>query len=86
MTCGANCVRYKWIGGTTNAFRYFSGTWTSSTVNACANNSPHAVGIYMRAEHDFVTGFFTDNVDIEDHAVFAFEPLPTLTCAPGTHP
>jgi len=86
MTCGTNCVKYKWIGGSTNGFRYYSGSWISSTVNACANNTPHAVGIYMRAEHDFVTGFFTDHVDIEDHAVFAFEPLPTLTCAPGTHP
>ena len=85
MVCGANCVRYKWMPSK-DEFRYFSGSWISSTVNACANNTPHAVGIYLRAEHDFITGFFTDDVDIEDHAVFAFEPLPTLTCAPGTHP
>ena len=45
-------------------------------VNACANNNPDAVGIYMQAKHDFVTGFFGNDVDIEDHAVFAFEPLP----------
>jgi Flp pilus assembly protein TadG len=83
-TCGANCVKYKWVK-TKDQFRYYSGTWTSSTVNACANNSPDAVGIYMKAEHDFLTGFFSDSVIIEDHAVFAFEPLPTLTCAPGAH-
>ena len=40
----------------------------------------------MKAKHDFLTGFFTDHVDIEDHAVFAFEPLPTLTCAAGCAP
>ena len=55
--------------------------WPSKSVNACANNSPDSVGVYMKAKHDFLTGFFTDSVDIEDHAVFTFEPLPTLTCA-----
>jgi hypothetical protein len=84
MTCGANCVKYKWVQSK-DQFRYLSGTWTSSTVNACANNNPDAVGIYIQAEHDFLTGFFTDDVTIEDHAVFAFEPLPTLTCAAGAH-
>ena len=87
MVCGTNCVKFKWIPNrTVPQFRYQSGTWTSSQVNACANNSPDSVGIYMRAQHDFLTGFFTNHVDIEDHAVFAFEPLPTLTCASGTHP
>jgi hypothetical protein len=85
MTCGANCVKYKWVASK-DQFRYVSGTWTSSTVNACANSAGlDAVGIYMKAEHDFLTGFFTDDVMIEDHAVFAFEPLPTLTCASGAH-
>jgi hypothetical protein len=85
MVCGTDCVKYKWVASK-DQFRYVSGTWTSSTVNACANSSSlDAVGIYMKAEHDFLTGFFTDKVDIEDHAVFAFEPLPTLTCAPGAH-
>jgi len=84
MACGTNCVRYKWVPSK-DQFRYYSGTWTSSTINACANNSPDAVGIYMLAKHDFVSGFFGRTVNIEDHAVFAFEPLPTLTCAPGAH-
>jgi Flp pilus assembly protein TadG len=84
MTCGANCVKYKW-NATKDQFRYSSGTWTSSTVNACANNNPDSVGIYMVARHDFLTGFFTNNVNIDDRAVFTFEPLATLTCAPGAH-
>ena len=83
-TCGSNCVKYKWVKAK-DQFRYLSGTWTSSTVNACANNSPDSVGIYMRANHSFVTGFFVDTIAIEDHAVFTFEPLPTLTCASGAH-
>jgi hypothetical protein len=83
-TCTTNCVKFKWVDSK-DQFRYVSGTWTSSTVNACANNSPDAVGIYMKADHKFLTGFFTRDVEIDDHSVFAFEPLPTLTCAPGSH-
>lgn len=82
--CGSNCVKYKWAPAK-DQFRYLSGTWTSSTVNACANNSPDSVGIYMKADHKFITGFFKDKLSIEDHAVFTFEPLPTLTCASGQH-
>ena len=80
MTCGANCVKFKWLK-TKDEFRYFSGSWASKSINACANNSPDSVGVYMKAKHSFLTGLFTDNVMIEDHAVFQFEPLPTLTCA-----
>jgi hypothetical protein len=85
MTCGTNCVKYKWVKSK-DQFRYSSGSWPSASVNACANNSPDAVGIYMSARHDFLTGFFSDNVTIEDHAVFAFEPLATQMCAAGAHP
>ena len=84
MACGANCVKYKWMP-TKDQFRYYSGTWISSTVNACANSNPDAVGIYIKAQHNFLTGFFTNHVMIEDHSVFVFEPLPTLTCAAGQH-
>jgi hypothetical protein len=40
----------------------------------------------MKARHPFTTGLFADSVEIEDHAVFAFEPLPTLSCGPNKHP
>lgn len=83
-TCSTNCVKYKW-NATKDQFRYLSGTWTSSTVNACANNSPDSVGVYIKATHSFITGFFTKSIAIDDHAVFTFEPLPTLTCANGLH-
>jgi len=80
MVCGTNCVRFRWEDDV-DEFRYISGTWLSKSVNACANNNPDSVGVYLRAKHDFLTGFFTNDVLIEDHAVFTFEPLPTLTCA-----
>jgi hypothetical protein len=87
MTCGSNCVKYKWVPAK-DAFRYYSGSWTSSTVNACANSTAppiDVVGVYMLAKHDFVSGLFGKSTLIEDHAVFTFEPLPTLTCASGAH-
>lgn len=87
MTCGTNCVKYKWVPAK-DQFRYYSGSWTSSTVNACANSTAPPIdvlGVYMLAKHDFVSGFFGKSINIEDHAVFTFEPLPTLTCASGAH-
>ena len=82
-TCVTDCVRYRWVDSQ-DGFRFVSGTWLSSKINACANHPPDSVGIYIRASHDFVTGIF-DSRDVEDHAVFAFEPLPTLACGPDEH-
>jgi Flp pilus assembly protein TadG len=84
-TCATNCVKYKWVA-TKDQFRYVSGSWLSSSVNACANNSPDSVGVYLKARHSWMTGLFGTTKDIDDYAVFTFEPLPTLTCAPGAHP
>lgn len=84
MTCGTNCVKFKWQPAK-DQFRYLSGSWLSKSVNACANNNPDSVGVYMKAKHSFVSGLFGDDVVIEDHAVFTFEPLATLFCAPNTH-
>jgi hypothetical protein len=83
-SCGTNCVRYRWTPAK-DQFRYLGGTWISTSINACANSGTDAVGIYLRANHDFISGLFVDSIQIEDHAVFSFEPLPTLTCAPNTH-
>ena len=90
-SCSTNCVAYKWNPNATNAdgstggFRYYTGTWVSSTINACANNPPDAVGVYMKATHTFFTGFFAKSIDLSDHAVFALEPLPNDQCAAGKH-
>jgi hypothetical protein len=78
-------VQYRWVPSR-DQFRYYQGTWTSSTINACTGASTESVGIYLRAQHSFVSGLFGSTVDVEDHAVFTFEPLSTLTCGPGQHP
>jgi TadE-like protein len=78
-TCGTDCIRYRWVDNV--GFRYVSGTWRSKTINACANQNPDQVGVYMKATHSFLTGFFSKSAAIEDHAVFSFEPLPSSICA-----
>ncbi len=85
MTCGTSCIKYAW-NPTKNQFRYISGTWTSKSINACANNNPDAVGVYMKASHDFMSGLFGGAVDIQDHSVFAVEPMSNATCAVNQHP
>jgi hypothetical protein len=84
MSCSTNCVKYKWVAAK-DQFRYLTGTWTSSTINGCANTPPDSVGIYILATHKFLTGFFAPTTTLDDRAVFSFEPLPTLTCAAGAH-
>lgn len=81
-TCPANCVRYKWVPSQ-DQFRYRDGTWAHREINACATTAD-SVGVYMVAKHAWVTGLFGRTITIDDHAVFTFEPLPTLTCAPNT--
>ncbi|WP_205474227.1 TadE/TadG family type IV pilus assembly protein [Nocardioides sp. SYSU D00038] len=83
-TCASSCVRYVWVPAK-DSFRYYGGSWASAQINACPTVAEN-VGIYLRVTHSFVTGLFVDEIDLEDHAVFTFEPLPTLTCAPGKHP
>lgn len=94
-TCSENCVRFIWVpdpdpdrdsDSDSGQFRYRDGTWASASINACVNSSPDAVGIYLRARHGFITGLFGDGVEFEDSAVFTFEPLSALTCAPNAHP
>ena len=67
-------------------FQYDSGAWNSTTVNACANEvGAMAVGVYMKAHHDTITGILDETVTVSDHAVMKFEPLKWENCKPGTH-
>lgn len=79
-SCSTDCVVYKW-SSTDGAFDYVSGTWLADDINACTGSDLDTVGVYMRATHSFLTGLFSNGVDITDHAVFAFEPLEPTICA-----
>lgn len=78
-----NCVKFTWYDSL-GKFKYASGTWVSTTINACLNTSD-MVGIYMHATHTWVSGLFGSSVGLDDSAVSRFEPLDSQTCAPGAH-
>jgi hypothetical protein len=85
LTCSSNCVKYVWDTGL-DRFRYSSGSWDSSTINACVNDpGRQAVGVAMRATHTWVTGLFGNGVDLQERSVMQFEPLSNDTCEPGLH-
>ena len=85
LTCSTDCVRYVWDAGL-KKFRYASGTWVSTTINACVNHSNRdAVGVAMVANHPWVTGLFGDGMQLTERTVMNFEPLPSEQCMPGTH-
>ena len=84
MACTTNCVKYKWVDSK-DQFRYVSGTWISTSVNACANAPPDSVGIYIHVTHKYITKFFGASTGVGDRAVMQFEPLNNANCAPGNH-
>lgn len=84
----ANCVKFIW-NRTLNQFVYAGGTWDSRQINACvytpALGPGDAVGVLMRATHQFITRLFRSSMTVQDRSVSLFEPLPTLSCKPGEH-
>jgi hypothetical protein len=80
----SNCVMFKWRP-TENKFRYFSGSWVSTTINACFPGNLDRVGIALSANHKTFTGLFGSQLTLKDHAVMNFEPLPAQICAAGAH-
>ena len=79
-----NCVMFKWRD-TENKFRYYSGSWVSSTINACFPGNLDRVGIALSANHKTFTGLFGSQLVLKDHAVMNFEPLPAQICKAGDH-
>ncbi|WP_051552240.1 TadE/TadG family type IV pilus assembly protein [Nocardioides sp. URHA0020] len=73
-----NCVMFKW-NDASEKFRYFSGAWASTSINACAGEAD-AVGIYLHATHKWVSGLFRNAIGVDDRAVSRFEPLSADTC------
>ncbi len=69
---------FKWKD-TADAFSYVSGTWPSTTINACAGESD-AIGVYLHATHKWMSGLFPGAVGVSDRAVSKFEPLPPDNC------
>jgi hypothetical protein len=78
-------VKYVWDSGL-NKFRYLSGTWISTGINACINDPARmTVGVIMNSTHTWVTGLFGSGVGIQERSVMQFEPLPNDSCKAGAH-
>ncbi len=80
----SSCVMFKWRD-TENKFRYHSGSWISSTINACFPGNLDRVGVALSAKHKNFTGLFGSYLTLNDHAVMNFEPLPAQICKAGDH-
>jgi hypothetical protein len=79
-TCPATtCVKFTWnqSGATNQKWASPSGSWDKNTHKACGGADSDAIGIYLKADHTFITGFFGKNRTIEDHTVMKFEPVPS---------
>jgi hypothetical protein len=75
-TC-SQCNRYSWNG--TDWTNDYTG-WTASEQDACSGTAD-TIGIYVRAQHRFLTGLFGQARTLEDHTVMRLEPLPSSsTC------
>jgi hypothetical protein len=74
------CIKFQQVGG---QLVPTAGAWDYNSIDACIDG-PDAVGIYIRAQHPFLSGFFGTGATIQDRAVMAFEPLSAETCQPGS--
>lgn len=85
--CTTNCWRFSW-DPVSEDFVLDSGSpsWPATDQEACgAEDSTDYLGVYVRARHVFVTGFFQDEQQLSERTVMRLEPLPfTDECKPIT--
>ena len=70
-TC-TTCVRYAWDG---DSWVLEHDGWPSLDQNACGGEAD-TLGVWIRARHDFVTGFFGSSRTLTDTTVMRLEPIP----------
>lgn len=76
--CNTSCLRYE-PSDDGQTFTLVGGSWDPTTINACPGDpDASSVGVYLRAEHEFVTGaLFQGSSTINETATMRFEPIPT---------
>jgi hypothetical protein len=81
-SCTTKCIKYTWSSAADN-WNYDTpggGGWLSSTHQVCSEPFDQ-IGIYVKIRHAFVTNLFGATLDLDDHAVFRFEPTPSAVCS-----
>lgn len=84
-TCAVECWQFVWDDAT-REFREVDGPrWDADSQSACGSESQtDYLGVYVRANYTFVTGFFGESMTLTERSVMRLEPLPlTDTCAPA---
>jgi Flp pilus assembly protein TadG len=80
------CSVWTWNTATNSFERQPGKDWAPASQNACVGDPNHdAVGVYLKVNHDFVTGFFGSRIALTDHVVMRLEPVPATGtgCAPA---
>lgn len=84
--CSDDCFRYTWDPAL-DEFVLVAGSpeWTAAEQAACGgDDSTDYIGIYVAADHQYVTGLFGSGIGLSERTVMRLEPLPmTDTCKPG---
>lgn len=84
--CTADCWKFVWNAGA-QQFDLAPGspTWEASSQFACGSqDQTDFLGVYVRANYTFITGFFGETMTMEERSVMRLEPLPLAdTCAPA---
>jgi hypothetical protein len=83
-TC-TTCVRFRWdptADSGNGDWVADGGTWSPDSQKACAGEADY-IGVYVKAEHRYVTKLFGATRTLQDHTVMRFEPIPSAaTCEP----
>jgi hypothetical protein len=87
---GTTCLVYTWTG---TGWGTPAGSWAPASQYACLVTTvsppryPDAVGVSIRARHEFVTGFFGDSLSMTERTTMRLEPVPSANgCANTTNP
>lgn len=75
-SCNTNCIKFSW-NSTTQAFVKSSGTWASSSQNACQGQQD-SIGVYMQMQHTGVTTLIFSTLGLDSYTVMRLEPIPAL--------
>lgn len=76
-TCGTDCLVYRWDPDT-GAFALTGGSWTMDDDVACRAGS---VGVYLKADHRFLTRIFAGSTGISRHAAVPVASYGRSACA-----
>ncbi|MCB0952752.1 MAG: pilus assembly protein [Microthrixaceae bacterium] len=75
--CSSDCFRYTWDAGA-DKMTYESGGWPDP--DACGLNLD-SIGVYVQAQHNYITGMIGDHVFVDGQTVMRLEPLPSDQCS-----